>query len=72
MTLQEKQDQLRAAALEAEKAINEEVRKFELDFAELSITIRELLGKVYIRGGMDTLNKVKNANVQQDNKDFKI
>lgn len=71
MTRQEKDDQQRAAALEAEKAINDEVRKFDLEFAELSITMRELLGKIYIRGGVDTLNKIKIAHVQQDNKDFK-
>lgn len=71
MTRQEKDDHQRAAALEAEKAINEEVKQFNLDFAELSITMRELLGKVYIRGGLEALNKIKTANVKQD-ADFKV
>ena len=65
ITRQQKEEQQHDAAIEAERAINDEVKKFNLEFAELSITMRELLGKVYIRGGMEALQKIKNANVQQ-------
>lgn len=66
-TRQLKDDRQQKAVLEAEVAINEEVKRFNLEYAELSITIRELLGKVYIRGGMDALQRIKIANVQQNN-----
>lgn len=50
---------MKSEDIEVEKAINEEVHKFNLNFAELSITIRELLGKIYVRGGIDALHRVK-------------
>ena len=44
---------------DAEKAIIEETRTIVgLEFAELSVTIRELLAKVYIRGGLDVIKKL--------------
>jgi len=49
---------------DAEKAIIEETQKFHLEYAELSVTIRELLAKAYIRGGLDVLHKLQtNANI---------
>ena len=44
---------------DAERAIIEETQRFRLEYAELSVTIRELLAKVYIRGGMDVLHKLR-------------
>lgn len=44
---------------DAERAIIEETQKFHLEYAELSVTIRELLAKVYIRGGLDVLHKLQ-------------
>lgn len=59
LTRQAKEEHARQMLMDAERAINEEVHKFNLEYAELSLTMRELLGKVYIRGGMDTLEKIR-------------
>jgi hypothetical protein len=45
--------------LEAERAIRSVVAKSGIEFAELSPFIRELLASVYIRGGVDALEKLK-------------
>lgn len=47
---------------DAERAIIEETKLFHLEYAELSVTVRQLLAKVYIRGGMDVLHKLKPHN----------
>jgi len=52
------------AFIEAEKAVKEEVHKFGLEFAELSVIMRELISKVYIRGGLDTLKRIKEETVE--------
>ena len=44
---------------DAERAIIEETQRFHLEYPELSVTIRELLAKVYIRGGLDVLHKLR-------------
>ena len=46
-------------SLETKLAINEEVHALELEFSELSVVMRELLSRVYIRGAKDALEKIK-------------
>lgn len=44
--------------LDAEKALIEVTHQVGLEYAELSVTMRELLATVYIRGGIDVLRKL--------------
>lgn len=55
-----KKDELANQILTSEKAIHEEVRNLtKLDYAELSPMMRELLAKVYIRGQIDAIEKLR-------------
>lgn len=68
LTKKMQEEHSQQAAIEAEKAIMEEVKKFKLEYAELSVTIRELLGKVYVRGAIDTITRIKGG-MHAQNKD---
>jgi hypothetical protein len=55
-------DKVRQEALqETQQALHEEVRKHKLEFAELSIMMRELLTAVYLRGELDAVDRIRRA-----------
>ncbi len=54
------------ANLEAELAIKDEIHRFNLEFAELSVTMRELVGAIYIRGALDALKRIKEETLENN------
>ena len=61
MNRQQHDQLLNESKLNAERAIIENVKEFHLEYAELSVTMREILASVYVRGGLDVLRKLKSA-----------